>query len=48
MLVTKPDADPAWKNDRFVNVWEGTSQNQWSNVAKPRASVEITGICSGV
>ena len=48
MLVTNPEAEAAWKNDRFVKVWDGTSQNQWSKVANPRASVEITGICSGV
>jgi len=47
-LTTKPEALAAWKNDRFVNVCDGTSANQWSNVAKPRAIVERTGICSGV
>ena len=38
----------AWKKDRLVKVWEGTSQNQWSKVANPLANVEMTGICSGV
>ncbi len=48
MLVTKPDDEAAWKKERLVKVWEGTSQNQWSNVVNPLASVEMTGICSGV
>jgi hypothetical protein len=43
MLTTNPDEVAAWKNDRFGNVCDGTSQNQWSNVAKPRASAEMTG-----
>ena len=43
-----PTRVAAWKNDRLVNVCDGTSQNQWSKVAKPRASAETTGICSGV
>ena len=48
MLTTNPDDVAAWKNDRLAKVWDGTSQNQWSKVAKPRASAERTGICSGV
>ena len=48
MFTTKPDAVPAWKKDRLVNVWDGTSQNQWSNVANPLARPDSTGICSGV
>ena len=48
MLTTNPDEVPAWKNDLFVKVCDGTSQNQWSKVAKPLASAEVTGICSGV
>ena len=48
VLTTYPDDVPAWKNDRFGNVHDGTSQNQWSKVAKPRAMPESTGICSGV
>lgn len=47
-LTTKPDALAAWKNERLVKVWLGTSANQWSKVAKPRASVESPGSCSGV
>jgi hypothetical protein len=47
MLTTYPDEVAAWKNDRFGNVCDGTSQNQWSKVAKPRASAEVTGTCSG-
>lgn len=48
MFTTCPDALAAWKKDRLVKVCEGTSQNQWSKVAKPLANDEITGICSGV
>jgi hypothetical protein len=36
MLTTSPDEVAAWKKDRFGNVCDGTSQNQWSKVAKPR------------
>ena len=46
--MTYPDAVAAWKKERFVKVCDGTSQNQWSKVAKPRPSAEKTGICSGV
>ena len=46
--MTNPDAVAAWKNERLVKVWDGTSQNQLSNVAKPRARAEMTGICAGV
>jgi hypothetical protein len=28
LLITKPDEVAAVQNDRFINVWEGTSQNQ--------------------
>ena len=48
MLTTNPDEVAAWKKDRFGNVCDGTSQNQWSKVAKPRASTEVTGTCDGV
>ena len=48
VLTTNPDAVPALKNERWVKVWEGTLQNQWLKVAKPRASVANTGSCSGV
>jgi hypothetical protein len=37
----------AWKNDRLGKVHEGTSQNQWSKVANPRAIADRTGICPG-
>src|SRR5579862_3641285 len=47
MLTTNPDDVAAWKNDRLGNVCDGTSQNQRSKVPKPRASPEMTGICSG-
>ncbi len=47
-LSTNPEEVPAWKNDRLANVCDGTSQNQWSKVAKPRASAEVTGTCAGV
>ena len=45
--VVRSPTGPAWKNERFGNVHEGTSQNQWSNVAKPRAMPETTGMCAG-
>ncbi len=48
MLTTNPDGVAACKNDRFGNVWDGTSQNQWSKAAKPRARAEVTGTCAGV
>ena len=38
-LTTSPDAFAAWKNERLVNVCDGTSANQWSNVPNPRAIV---------
>jgi hypothetical protein len=47
-LTTKPDEEAAWKKERLVKVCEGTSQNQWSNVANPRASADMTGSCWGV
>src|ERR1700756_659459 len=46
-LTTKPDDVAAVQNDRLGKVWEGTSLNQWSKTAKFRASVLITGTCSG-
>jgi hypothetical protein len=48
LLITKPDEVAAVQNDRFISVWEGTSQNQWSNTPKPFASALSTGTCSGV
>jgi hypothetical protein len=47
-FTTIPDAVAAVQNDRLVNVWDGTSQNQWSNTPNPRARPLSTGICSGV
>ena len=43
-----PDDVPAVQNDRFMNVCDGTSQNQWSNTPKARANPFNTGTCSGV
>ena len=43
-----PDDVAAVQNDRLGNVWDGTSQNQWSNTPNPRASPLSTGTCSGV
>ena len=37
LLTTKPDDVAAVQNDRFMNVCDGTSQNQWSNTPKSRA-----------
>ena len=45
---TNPDDVAAVQNDRLGNVWDGTSQNQWSNTPNPRASPFSTGTCSGV
>ena len=39
---------PAVQNDRFMNVCDGTSQNQWSNTPNSRASPLSIGTCSGV
>ena len=47
-LTTIPDAVAAVQNERFGNVCDGTSQNQWSNTPKPRARPFNTGTCSGV
>ena len=48
LLTTKPDEVPAVQNERFMNVCEGTSQNQWSKTPKPLATSLSTGTCSGV
>ena len=48
LFTTNPDDVAAVQNDRFLNVWEGTSQNQWSNTPNERASPFSTGTCSGV
>ena len=34
------EVGPGSQNDRFMNVCEGTSQNQWSNTPKPLAIVQ--------
>ena len=47
-FVTKPDEVPAVQNERFMNVCEGTSQNQWSKTPKPLATPLSTGTCSGL
>ena len=47
-FTTKPDDVAAVQNERFMNVWDGTSQNQWSNTPKSRAIADSTGTCSGV
>ena len=39
---------PAVQNERFMNVCEGTSLNQWSNRPKALAIPFSTGTCSGV
>ncbi len=38
----------AVQKERFMNVCDGTSQNQWSNTPNSRASPLSTGTCSGV
>jgi hypothetical protein len=35
--VEEPDDVAAVQNERFMNVCDGTSQNQWSNTPKSRA-----------
>src|SRR5690606_11994835 len=47
LLVTKPCDVDAWKNDRLQNVCDGTAQNQLSNTANSRASVDRVGSISG-
>ena len=38
----------AVQNERFMNVCEGTSLNQWSKTPKALAIPLSTGTCSGV
>ena len=33
-FTVNPDEVAAVQNDRFMKVWDGTSQNQWSNTPK--------------
>ena len=40
-FTTNPDAVAAVQNERLVQVWEGTSLNQWSKTPKPRASDHV-------
>ncbi len=47
LFTTNPDDVAAVQNDRFMKVWDGTSQNQWSNTPKARAKPFSTGTCSG-
>src|SRR5262245_5540093 len=47
-FTTSPDEVPAVQKDRFMNVCDGTSQNQWSNTPNARANPFSTGTCSGV
>ena len=48
LFTTKPDEVAAVQNERFMNVCDGTSQNQWSNTPNSRAMPLSTGTCSGV
>ena len=48
LFTVIPDEVAAVQKDRFMNVWDGTSQNQWSKTPKPRARPLSTGTCSGV
>ena len=48
LFTTNPDDVAAVQNERFMNVCDGTSQNQWSNTPKSRAMELSTGSCSGV
>ena len=48
LFTTNPDEVAAVQNDRFMNVCDGTSLNQWSNTPKSRAMPLSTGSCSGV
>ena len=47
-FTASPEEVAAVQKDRFMNVWDGTSENQWSNTPKPRASPFSTGTWSGV
>ena len=48
LFTTSPDDVAAVQNDRFMNVWEGTSLNQWSNTPNSRAMPLSTGSWYGV
>ena len=47
VFTMSPDEVAAVQNERFMNVCDGTSENQWSNTPKPRANPFSTGTCSG-
>ena len=47
-FTTSPDDVAAVQKDRFMNVCDGTSQNQWSKTPNSRAIPLSTGTCSGV
>ena len=48
LFTVIPDEVAAVQKDRFMKVWDGTSQNQWSKTPNPRARPFSTGTCSGV
>jgi hypothetical protein len=48
LFITSPEDVAAVQNDRFMKVWEGTSENQWWNTPKSRAMRLSTGSCSGM
>ena len=48
LFTTSPEDVAAVQNERFMKVWDGTSENQWSNTPKSRARPLSTGSCSGV
>ena len=48
LFTTIPDDVAAVQKERFMNVCEGTSENQWSKTPNSRAIPFSTGSCSGV
>ena len=48
VLSERDDDVAAVQNDRFMNVCDGTSLNQWSKTPKSRAMPLSTGSCSSV
>ena len=48
VFTTRPEDVAAVQKERFMNVCEGTSQNQRSNTPKALAIPLSTGTCSGV
>jgi hypothetical protein len=47
-FTTSPDDVAAVQKERFMNVCDGTSENQWSNTPNSRAIPFSTGSCCGV